>query len=59
MLERILRTRKVYLEKVYEYKDAGKIQAIRRYGEILEEAYREDGILVRAYVPAELYGTLV
>ncbi|MCI8726317.1 MAG: GTPase HflX [Hungatella sp.] len=58
-LETILRNQKVYLEKVYSYEEAGRIQQIRRFGELLEEEYREDGIRVRAYVPAELYGVLV
>ena len=47
----------IYLEKVFEFTDAGKIQRIRKYGQLLEETYREDGIFVRAYVPRELAGT--
>ena len=58
-LETILRNQKVYLEKVYSYEEAGRIQQIRSFGELLEEEYSEDGIRVRAYVPAELYGVLV
>lgn len=54
----ILRNRKVYLERVYPYQEAGRIQAIRRYGQLLSEEYREDGIFITAYVPAELYGNL-
>ena len=55
LLESILRSRKVYLEQVYPYSQAGKIQQIRKYGELLSEDYREDGIAVRAYVPAEIF----
>lgn len=58
-LETILRNQKVYLEKVYPYQEAGRIQAIRKYGELLSEEYRDDGITVKAYVPAALYGQLV
>lgn len=58
-LEMILRNQKVYLERVYPYPEAGKIQQIRKYGELLTEEYQEDGILVKAYVPAPLYGQLV
>ena len=58
-LETILRNQKVYLEKVYPYQEAGRIQAIRKYGELLSEEYGEDGITVKAYVPAALYGQLV
>lgn len=58
ILEMILRNRKVYLERVYPYQEAGRIQTIRRYGQLLSEEYREDGIFITAYVPAELYGNL-
>lgn len=54
-IEAVLREQKVFLECMYEYRDAAKIQLIRKYGELLEEKYQEDGIFVRAYVPAELY----
>lgn len=54
-MEAVLREQKVFLECLYEYRDAAKIQLIRKYGELLEEKYQEDGIFVRAYVPAELY----
>ena len=57
-LELILRNQNIYLERVFSYQEAGKIQQIRRYGELLEEEYREDGIAVRAYVPAELFAGL-
>jgi len=58
-LENILRNQKIYLEKVYPYQEAGRIQKIRKYGELLSEEYTDTGILVKAYVPAELYGQLV
>ena len=58
-LEMILRNQKVYLEKIYPYNEAGRIQAIRKYGELLSEEYGEDGITVKAYVPAAVYGQLV
>ena len=28
---------------------------IRKYGELLEEEYRDDGIYVKAFVPVEVY----
>lgn len=58
LLETILRNQKVYLEKVYSFKEAGKIQLIRKYGQLLKEEYQEDGILVNAYVPSELFASL-
>ena len=55
VIEDVLRAQKVYVEKVYPYAEAGKIQLIRKQGELLEESYREDGIFVRGYVPGEIY----
>lgn len=57
-VEDILREQKIAIERVYPYAEAGKIQLIRKYGELLEEEYREDGIFVRAYVTQEIYGRL-
>ena len=54
-IEAVLREQKVFIEGVYPYQDAGKLQLIRKYGELKEEEYREDGIFVQAYVPAEFY----
>lgn len=59
LLESILRSRKVFLERIYPYQDAGKIQLIRKYGQLLKEEYRDDGIFVSAYVPAEMYANLI
>lgn len=58
-LEMILRNQKIYLEKIYSYQEAGRIQLIRKYGELLAEEYGEDGITVKAYVPAAMYGQLI
>ncbi len=55
ILEEIIRSRRVFLKKVYPYSQAGKIQTIRKYGQLLKEEYQEDGIAVEAYVPAELF----
>lgn len=59
ILETILRSQKVYLEKLYPYQEAGRIQQIRKFGELLSEEYVEEGIKVKAYVPAKLYGRVV
>lgn len=55
LLTTILNERRVYFEHLYSYENAGKIQQIRRYGELLSEEYGQDGILVKGYLPAELY----
>lgn len=59
ILEMILRNQKVYLEKVYSYQEAGRIQMIRKHGELLSEEYGEDGITVKAYIPAAMYGQMI
>ena len=55
IIEKILKESKVYIEKVFSYNDAGEIQRIRKYGQLIEEKYLENGIFVRAYVPHEIY----
>ena len=55
-IEEILREQKIYIERDYSYQESGKIQLIRKYGELLGEEYKEDGIHVSAYVPKELDG---
>ena len=57
-VEAVLREQKVFIEKLYSYQEAGKIQLIRKYGELQEEDYREDGIFVRAYVPGRMYAKI-
>ncbi len=55
ILAGILRSRRVYLEKVIPYQEGGKLQVIRKKGQLLSEEYTEEGIAVKAYVPAELF----
>lgn len=58
VLEEVLKERQVLLEHIYPYSQAGEIQLIRKYGQLLAEEYRDDGIFVRAYVPSELWNKL-
>ena len=58
VLETILRSRRIYFEKVFSYAEAGRIQRIRKNGRLLSEEYKEDGIHVTAYVPVELFEEL-
>lgn len=58
LLAKKLREQNIYLERLYPYAEAGKLQLIRAYGQLLSEDYREEGIAVEAYVPAELFGRL-
>ena len=57
-VENVLREQKVEIEQIYPYSDAGKIQLIRKYGELEKEEYTQEGIYVRAYVPVDVYGKL-
>ncbi len=57
-LEKILREDKQLLEGVFPYEQGNQIPPIRKYGELLKEEYREDGIYVKAYVPGDLYPNL-
>ena len=57
-IEAILRGQKMLVEKVFPYAEAGKIQLIRKYGQLLEEEYQGEGIYVKAYVPKEIYLSL-
>lgn len=58
-IEKILRNQKLELEQVFDYSEAGKIQLIRKYGELHVEEYREEGIYVKGFIPKELYGRLL
>lgn len=55
IVEEILKEHKILIEKVFPYSDAGKIQIIRKYGQLLQEEYQSEGIYVEAYVPKEIY----
>lgn len=55
LLSRLLAESQIYIEELYSYKEAGKIQMIREYGQLLSEEYREDGIFVQAKIPAEFF----
>ena len=58
LLEEILREDKKLLEGIFPYDQGGQLTIIRKYGELLEEDYRESGIYVKAFVPVELYKNL-
>lgn len=57
-IEEIFRKSKVLIERVFDYQRAGDIAVIRKYGQLLEEEYRAEGIFVRAYVPKDVYAQL-
>ena len=51
ILSQLLREKLNYFEKLYAFSEAGEINKIRKYGQLLEEKYTEEGIYVRAYAP--------
>ena len=58
VLEKMISERIIYVEKVIPYAEAGKIQLIRQYGQLLGEEYTEGGIAIKAYIPGELEGRI-
>ena len=52
----ILRRDQIYIERLYDFSEAGKIQIIRNRGQLLSEEYVPEGIAVKAYVPRDVYG---
>lgn len=54
----IIRRDQIYVERLYPFADAGKIQMIRSKGQLLSEEYLPEGIQIKAYVPQEVYGKL-
>ena len=54
-IESILMDSRVLVEHLYDFKDAGQVQRIRKYGHLLSEEYTDEGILIRALVPKHLY----
>ena len=59
ILAKLLAEGQIYLEELFAYKEAGKIQLIREFGSLLSEEYREDGIFVRARVPVEIFASVM
>ena len=59
LLGKILSEEQIYVEKLFPYQEAGKIQLIREYGQLLSEEYTEGGILVKARVPQEIHGKIM
>ena len=54
----IIRKDQIYVERLYDFSEAGKIQLIRSRGQLLEESYVPEGIEVRAYVPQDIYSKI-
>ncbi len=57
-VEDIINKQNIYVEKIINYSDAGKIQLIRKYGQLLSEEYVAEGIAIKAYVPQEIFAKI-
>lgn len=55
ILARLLAEDQIYIEELFSYREGGKLQRIREYGQLLSEEYRDDGIFVKARIPAEIF----
>ena len=56
LLQSLLQKQKVWIDRVFSYAQAGEAARVRKYGQVLEESYEEDGIHIKAYVPKALAG---
>ena len=43
------------MEKIYPYNEAGKIQIIRKYGQLISEEYVAEGTLMELLVDEVMY----
>ena len=59
LLGELLSEGMIYVERVFPYQAAGKIQLIRERGQLLSEEYTEAGIAVTARVPKEIYAYVI
>lgn len=53
VMDEVLRQQRIYFEKTFSYNEASEVSRIRKYGQLISEEYREDGIHICAYVPRE------
>lgn len=54
----VIRRGQIYVERLYDFSEAGKIQLIRTRGQLVSEEYLPEGIEVKAYVPRDIYGRI-
>lgn len=50
-IEKVLKEQRVYVEKLLPYSEGGYLNQIRKYGQLVTEEYRADGVFIQAYVP--------
>lgn len=57
-LQEIIMENRVFVQRCFGYHEAGKIQLIREFGQLLSEEYVNEGIKIEAYVPKEIYNKI-
>lgn len=57
LIEMVLKKGNILIEHTFPYNEAGRIQTIRKYGQLINEEYRDEGIYIKAYLPKEIYKT--
>lgn len=50
LLSDVLKARKVLYETVFPYEEGAKAALLRKYGQVLKEEYRNDGLFMQAYL---------
>ena len=58
-LSELLLDGQIYIERVFPYQEAGKIQIIREFGQLVSEEYTGEGIAVKARIPREYYTRVI
>ncbi|HBA96544.1 MAG TPA: GTPase HflX [Lachnospiraceae bacterium] len=51
-LAEVLKEGKKIIEKIFPYSEASKVNEIHKFGQIMEEEYRDNGIYVKAEIPS-------
>ena len=52
-ISNVLKANKVLLEKVFSYEEGEKPNLLRKYGQVLEEEYQNEGVYMKAYIDRE------
>ncbi len=55
----IIRKEQIYIERLYDFSEAGKIQLIRSKGQLLSEEYVRKELRFKAYVPQDILWEII
>lgn len=53
VISEVIAEGKQLLEKVFGYNEANIVASVRKYGQVIEEDYRNEGIYIKALIPRE------